>query len=432
VQSAPGECFDCPGYFASTTDTSIKFYDGCGGTQIPAPFDINVTAHYSDASTQTTFIPSGTTGSVLIATSDVQCVAPPTCGETASPTFDYADVVPIFGSISECCVGPTPTQFITTWDTTYTIFNSSNSNQVRLPLQLSGTYNFTVNWGDGNTDTITTWNQAETLHTYSTPGVYTITIDGICNGFSWGGTTNSNDFEKLLTVIRWGNVNLGNSGNYFGGCVNLDLSAVQDVPNLSGITTFEAMFLYCYNLTTINNINLWDVSNITNMSGMFSDATSFNQSLNSWNVSNVTEMSSMFANAYSFNGNITSWNVSSVTQFQVMFSNATVFNQNIGSWNVSSAQNMSFMFDGATAFNQNIGGWNISNVLFINDFMLGKSSANYSTTNLNAIYNGWSSLSVQPALSIGFGTIKYTAAGQAGRNILTGSPNNWTITDGGI
>jgi surface protein len=168
------------------------------------------------------------------------------------------------------------------------------------------------------------------------------------------------------------------------------------------------------------------------MSGMFSDATSFNQSLNSWNVSNVTEMSSMFANAYSFNGNITSWNVSSVTQFQVMFSNATVFNQNIGSWNVSSAQNMSFMFDGATAFNQNIGGWNISNVLFINDFMLGKSSANYSTTNLNAIYNGWSSLSVQPALSIGFGTIKYTAAGQAGRNILTGSPNNWTITDGGI
>ena len=434
VQSAPGECFDCPGYFASTTDTSIKFYDGCGGTQIPAPFDINVTAHYSDASTQTTFIPSGTTGSVLIATSDVQCVAPPTCGEIASPTFDYAVVTPVSGSISECCIGPTPsTEFITTWDTRNTsIYNSSNSNQVRLPLQPSGTYNFNVDWGDSSNNTITTWNQAETLHTYSTPGVYTITINGTCSGFSWGGPTNSNDFEKLLTVVRWGNVNLGNIGNHFVGCVNLDLSTVQDVPNLSAMNTLYNMFLYCSNLTTVNNINSWNVSTITNMSGMFSDATSFNQSLNSWNVSNVTEMSSMFANAYSFNGNITSWNVSSVTQFQSMFINATAFNQNIGSWNVSSAQNMSFMFDSATAFNQNIGGWNIINVLYINDFMAGKSSTNYSTTNLNAIYNGWSTLSVEPGLSIDFGTIKYTSAGQAGKNILTGSPNNWTITDGGI
>jgi hypothetical protein len=109
VQSAPGECFDCPGYFASTTDTFIKFYDGCGGTQIPAPFDINVTAHYSDASTQSTFIPSGATGSILIASSDIQCAPLPACGEVASPTFDYADVVPVTGSISECCVATTTT-----------------------------------------------------------------------------------------------------------------------------------------------------------------------------------------------------------------------------------------------------------------------------------------------------------------------------------
>lgn len=108
VQSTTGECFDCPGYFASTTDTFIKFYDGCGGTQIPAPFDINITAYYSNASTQSTFISSGTTGIVLIASSNVQCEAPPTCGEIASPTFDYAVVTPI-GSINECCVGTTTT-----------------------------------------------------------------------------------------------------------------------------------------------------------------------------------------------------------------------------------------------------------------------------------------------------------------------------------
>jgi hypothetical protein len=49
-------------------------------------------------------IPSGSTGSLIIATSDVQCVAPPTCGEIASPTFVSASIVALTGSISQCCV----------------------------------------------------------------------------------------------------------------------------------------------------------------------------------------------------------------------------------------------------------------------------------------------------------------------------------------
>jgi hypothetical protein len=61
-----------------------------------------------------------------------------------------------------------------------------------------------------------------------------------------------------------------------------------------------------------------------------------------------------------------------------------------------------------------------------------KTAANYSAVNLDSIYNGWSSRPVQPNLSITFGTIKYTAAGQAGKDILDNAPNNWTIIDGGI
>jgi hypothetical protein len=67
-----------------------------------------------------------------------------------------------------------------------------------------------------------------------------------------------------------------------------------------------------------------------------------------------------------------------------------------------------------------------------NNFMASKTPSTFSTTNLDAIYSGWSQLAVGPNLSISFGTAKYTdIGGLAGRNILTGAPNNWTIVDGG-
>jgi len=64
--------------------------------------------------------------------------------------------------------------------------------------------------------------------------------------------------------------------------------------------------------------------------------------------------------------------------------------------------------------------------------MTGKTSADFSASNLDAIYNGWSLLTLASGVTINFGTIKYTAGGSAGRAILTGAPNNWTIIDGGI
>nr|WP_244831640.1 BspA family leucine-rich repeat surface protein [Candidatus Vampirococcus lugosii] len=49
------------------------------------------------------------------------------------------------------------------------------------------------------------------------------------------------------------------------------------------------------------DIGNWDVSNVTDMEGMFLRAESFNQDISNWNVSNVTNMSMMFEEAKAFN-----------------------------------------------------------------------------------------------------------------------------------
>jgi surface protein len=324
------------------------------------------------------------------------------------------------------------TTFVSTWNTSNTSVGSSANNQIQLPLFNGGTYNFTVHWGDGTSDVITSWNQAETLHTYTTSGVYTLNIIGTITEWSFGNAL-VDDKQKILSISNWGTLQIGTSTDLnFLNCVNLDLSTVADVLNLSNNTSLSNAFDGCTSLTTINRSNEWNTSNITLMNGLFANCTSFNSDISTWNVSNVSNLGGMFLNCQLFNSNISGWNVSQTINADEMFQGATAFNQNIGSWNLSNVTTMIRMFQGAIAFDQNIGSWDISNVTDFTNFMNGKSFTDYSASNLDAIYNGWSLLTVQPSININFGTIKYTLAGQGGRNILTGVPNIWIIADGGI
>lgn len=300
---------------------------------------------------------------------------------------------------------------------------TSASNQFTIPVIGAG-FNYNVSTSDGYSASGITGNTTITFP--SGAGTHTVTISG---DFPRIYFNNGGDRLKILDITNWGNMVWASFDNAFRGCNNLQLSAT-DNPILTSVTNMAGMFRSC---TVMNgDISGWDVSNVTTMTDMFREATAFNQNIGGWNVSNVTSMLRMFLSATSFNQNISSWNVGSVTNISGMFRSATAFNQNIGGWNVGSVTNMSEMFYSATAFNQNIGGWDVSNVSNFTDFMFGKTAANYSATNLDAIYNGWSLLSVKPNININFNTIKYTSASSAGRAVLVASPNNWTINDGGI
>ncbi|WP_434337557.1 BspA family leucine-rich repeat surface protein [Mycoplasma capricolum] len=84
---------------------------------------------------------------------------------------------------------------------------------------------------------------------------------------------------------------------------------------------------------------------ITNLKSAFKD--NENESIDGiqyWDTSKVTNMSSMFLHAYSFNQPIGNWDTSSVTDMFAMFDGAENFNQPIGSWNISNVRDMSYMF----------------------------------------------------------------------------------------
>ena len=336
-----------------------------------------------------------------------------------------------------------PALFTTEWTTT------ANSEQIALPYTASGTYTGTIDWGDGSTSVN---DGSATFHTYAIAGTYTVIITGDCIGWDFG---QGGDPTYWTSVVNWGQLQLGtaNFGYNFAYCPNLDLSSVQGTLDLTGVTNLDGLFYDCTSLTTINNINSWDTSAITTMAEMFNGCTSFNQAL-SFDTSAVESMVSMFYNCSVFNSALTfdtsavismsqmfyacsvfnqplTFDTSAVEFMNRMFRDATAFNQNISSFNTGAVTDMEGMFRDAPAFNQNIGTWNVENVTTFTDFMTGKTAATFSTTNLNAIYNGWSTQAVQPSLTIDFGTAKYTAAATAGRLVLTGTAL-WTITDGGL
>ena len=89
----------------------------------------------------------------------------------------------------------------------------------------------------------------------------------------------------------------------------------------------------------------WDVSNVTNMYCMFSDANNFNQSLNSWDVSNVTNMVFMFYGAEKFNQPLDNWDVSNVKELGCMFFEAMNFNQPLYNFSLEQKQLAHYHFD---------------------------------------------------------------------------------------
>merc|ERR1719201_3039828 len=129
---------------------------------------------------------------------------------------------------------------------------------------------------------------------------------------------------------------------------------VSEVTDTSGLFNHKQAFN--------QDISKWVVSKVKNMNNMFQSAFVFNQDISKWDVSEVRQMSYMFYSTRAFNQDISKWAVSKVTNMHAMFGTAAAFNQDISKWAVSKVTNMYAMFQGAVAFNQDISKWEVSKV----------------------------------------------------------------------
>ncbi len=359
--------------------------------------------------------------------------------------------------------------FTSTWNTSRP--GTSNSQQITLPLDAAGNYDFVVNWGDGTRDVITAWDDSAKTHTYNVSGNYVVAITGEIEGWIFN---NTGDCQKLEQVSQWGPLLPSTGGSQFYGCLNMVVNAV-DTLNTANVTNMTNMLRSCavfnqdigswntVNVTTMSsmfrgctifnqNIGSWNTANVTIMTGMFQDCAAFNQDIGSWNTVNVTTMSSMFYDCTNFNQNIGSWNMANVTAISNIFRGCTAFNQDIGSWNTAGVTSISNVFHSCTNFNQDIGSWDTANVISMSsmfyscvDFDQDIGSwnvealrfasimfdfAELSTANYDSLLIGWATQTVISGVNFHGGGSQYSvgAATTARASLVT---DGWTITDGG-
>jgi surface protein len=143
--------------------------------------------------------------------------------------------------------------------------------------------------------------------------------------------------KEIISIDIYGLLFIKKCGKFYG----------SKIQNIKGLLTIigDAKYMFADSLyfKGCDNMNDWDVSNVTNMQGMFNNTLQFNGDISNWNVSNVIDMSFMFDNAKIFNGDISNWNVSNVTDMSFMFDGAKIFNRNISGWYIKNA-NVTKMF----------------------------------------------------------------------------------------
>ena len=210
------------------------------------------------------------------------------------------------------------------------------------------------------------------------PGVYTVWLRGNMTQarFCDSGTED-------ITIEQWGRTRWDTMQFMFFTCKSVHI-ADEVGPDLTDVQDMSSMFSYAAQVS--GSLEGWDVSNVRDMSFMFTTVKEWNVSLASWDVSSVRNMNNMFSDNEGIEGGLDTWDVSSVEDMEAMFQRAGRFVGDVSGWDVSNVTDMSHMFMLASSFNSNLSGWDISSVSDMTDMFIG---AGLSARNYDATLTGW-------------------------------------------
>jgi surface protein len=234
-------------------------------------------------------------------------------------------------------------------------FTVASNTQTTIDIPYVQGTSFTVDWGDGFTETNTGSNNRTISHTYNdgnnnnvTNPTVSINAQGDVNpltGFNFS-QSGGGSRTLLIDIPAWGNTPFTYVQGLLSGCSNLNTLSATDAPILS-TSNFNSMLS---GTGTLGNADLtsWDVSSATYTGYMFSGS-QFNGNISNWDVSNVTNMAYMFSSSV-FTGDLTNWDVSNVATSNHMF-NGGSSNPDIAGWDMAAANNQYFWAWSNTAFN---------------------------------------------------------------------------------
>ena len=263
----------------------------------------------------------------------------------------------------------------------FKITTTTSPQTFTIPCHSYGTFNATVDYGDGTgSQTVTAYNDSNLTHSFATAGQHTITIDGTFPNIRF--SNNATSAALVDEVVDLGDVGWLMLYAGFENCTNLT-SFSAGTANTVNNSYVQMMFRNCTSLTSVDLTN-FDTSNVTSLDNMFNSCSSITTlDLSSFDTSSVMGMSLMFIGCTNLTTlDVSSFDTSSVTTMQLMFYNTNLTDLDIKHFDVSSVTNAS-------------------------DF-LNQSNNALTTAAYDELLEAWAVQDVQPNVQWHFGDAQYT------------------------
>jgi hypothetical protein len=301
---------------------------------------------------------------------------------------------------------------------------STSTTHFLLPLESSTSYNFTIHWGDGTSNAITTYDAAELYHEYPASGHYWVEIEGSCPRLYFG-AAGALDPTKLTRIYQWGDVNYStNQTGAFTSCSNL-VTLASDCTWMNSIITGTMMFYDCSKVKNLPAGMTLDA--LVTGTNMFGGCSLLKALATGTVLANLTNGNSMYSHCSAISSLPATLTLAALSNGTSMFEHLNRITEVPSGVTLSELTNGTSMFRDCT---------NLTTVSFTLTKLTNGTSMFYAVSLDMTVYSNlleWASLyNYNNNVTFHGGDSYYNASnGYIAHNTLTG-PKVWIITDGGL